>query len=80
MLGRCWDVFLSCQTPTFVIPARSQDAWGNNETRDVADEEGSAFQVELNFGSRTLGPSTMGAPEYIGDGAYSVSYVATKVS
>lgn len=22
-----------------------QDGWGNNETRDVADEEGSAFQV-----------------------------------
>lgn len=62
------------------IPARSQDAWGNNETRDVADEEGSTFQVELSFGSRTLGPSTMGAPEYIGDGAYSVGYVATKVS
>ncbi|CAM9800578.1 unnamed protein product [Ectocarpus sp. 6 AP-2014] len=61
---------------SFVIQAK--DAWGNNETRDVADEEGSAFQVELSFGSRTLGPSTMGAPEYIGDGAYSISYVATK--
>lgn len=60
--------------------ANYQDGWGNNETRDVADEEGSAFQVELSFGARTLGPSTMGAPEYIGDGAYRVSYVATKVS
>lgn len=45
----------------------------------MADEEGSAFQVELSFGARTLGPSTMRAPEYIGDGAYRVSYVATKV-
>lgn len=45
----------------------------------MAGEDGSAFQVELVFGDRILGPSTMGAPEYIGDGAYSVSYVATKV-
>ena len=45
----------------------------------MADEDGSAFQVELVFGDRILGPSTMGAPEYIGDGAYNVSYVATKV-
>lgn len=37
-------------------------------------------QVELSFGSRTLGPSTVGAPEYIGDGAYRISYVATMVS
>lgn len=37
-------------------------------------------QVELTFGSRTLGPTTVGAPEYIGDGAYRISYVATKVS
>lgn len=36
-------------------------------------------QVELTFGSRTLGPSTMGAPEYIGNGAFSVGYTATKV-
>lgn len=27
-----------------------------------------------------LGPSSVGAPEYIGNGAYTVSYVATKVS
>lgn len=47
--------------------------------RDVADEDGSVFQIELVVGDRTLGPSTMGAPEYIGDGAYNVSYVATKV-
>lgn len=45
----------------------------------MADEEGSAFQVELTFGDLKLGPSSIGAPEYIGDGAYSVSYVATKV-
>lgn len=45
----------------------------------MADEDGSAFQVELVLGDRTLGPNTMGAPEYIGDGAYNVSYVATKV-
>lgn len=36
--------------------------------------------MELTFGSRTLGPNTVGAPEYIGDGAYRISYVATKVS
>lgn len=37
-------------------------------------------QVELTYGSRVLGPSSVGAPEYIGNGAYRVSYVATKVS
>lgn len=29
----------------FVCVTSSQDGWGNNETRDVAEEEGSAFQV-----------------------------------
>lgn len=62
-----------------IVLLQQQDGWGNNETRDVADEDGSAFQVELVLGDHTLGPSTMGAPEYIGDGAYSVSYVATMV-
>lgn len=38
-----------------------------------------SLQVELTFGSQTLGPNTIGAPKYIGQGAYSVSYVATKV-
>lgn len=37
-------------------------------------------QVELTYGSRVLGPSSIGAPEYIGSGAYRVSYVALKVS
>lgn len=36
-------------------------------------------QIELTYGSRVLGPSSVGAPEYIGNGAYQVSYVATKV-
>lgn len=45
----------------------------------MVDEDGSAFQVELVFDTYTLGPNTIGAPEYIGDGKYSISYVATKV-
>lgn len=40
----------------FVRVTCSQDGWGNNETRDVAEEEGSAFLVRPIFfvGHETL--------------------------
>lgn len=34
-----------CEASALLFCAAFQDLWGNNETRDVADQDGSIFQA-----------------------------------